>query len=189
MQNSQNSTLHNFTETAIEEFTYDWLEKNDPDNFILGKLCSCCAHLEGLGYGIMRASIIHPNIQNLVIRNRNNEIVAKSTLFVNPNEGYGVFNNIEVAEEINQKDLPLIYQKYILGVRAFAEAYNKEHKDIPLRILNVGMNLNDLVKELKINAKEADTLLKAINYEQYCKNGIGHSSDSNTSQYTVWEKE
>ena len=61
-----NGTLN---EVANDKFTYEFLSKYDPRNFTLGKYCSCCAHLEGVGYGIMRASILHPDCQNLVIKN------------------------------------------------------------------------------------------------------------------------
>jgi len=83
---SEQNTLSILTELAKKEFTYDWLEKNDPENFILGKLCSCCSHLDGSGYGIMRASIVDPNVQTMVIRDKNGDIIAKSTLFINPDE-------------------------------------------------------------------------------------------------------
>ncbi len=55
-------TTSTLVDLAERKFTYEFLRKSDPTNFILGKLCSCCAHLEGVGNGIMRASIIHPNV-------------------------------------------------------------------------------------------------------------------------------
>ena len=58
----QVKTLSDLSKIAQNEFTFEWLQKNDPRNFILGKYCSCCAHLEGAGFGIMRASIVDPNV-------------------------------------------------------------------------------------------------------------------------------
>ena len=107
----QTSMLGNLAETATVQYSYEWLEKNDPTNYILGKLCSCCAHLHGAGYGIMHASIIHPNVQNLVVRNEEGRIIAKSTLFVNPNEQYGVMNNFEVYQGVPYLQYRETYQR------------------------------------------------------------------------------
>lgn len=179
--------LGNFAEIATQEFSYDWLEKNDPQNLILGNLCNCCAHLDGVGFGIMRASIIHPSIQNLVIRNNQNEIIAKSTLFVNEKEGYGVCNNVEVNNSVDERYLPSIYQKYMMGIEAFAKAYNKTHKNNPLKIINVGMNFNDLSEDIEKLNDESPIILKAPNYSDFCYDGIGHAGDSASRQYIVWK--
>ena len=185
----QVSTLRNLAEAAGIEFSYEWLAKNDPTNLILGKLCNCCAHLEGAGFGIMKASIVHPNIQNLVIRNSSGEIIAKSTLFINPEQGYGVFNNVEINSNYikDKKILAKIYDKYIAGVRAFVEKYNNEHPDQKITQINVGMGFNDLKNEIKANNKRAPKLLKAIDYSEYNAYPNGHQGDSYDSQYVLWQ--
>ena len=181
------SILSNLCQTANVEFAFDWLEKNDPQNFILGKLCSCCAHLEGVGNGIMRASIILPNVQNLVIRNNQGKIIAKSTLYVNVEEGYGVFNNVEVDENINDSYKNEIYNEYMRGVRRFAEEYNKEHPDKPLKQINVGMHLNDLEEQIHEHHNEADELLQAIDYSDYSTSVLGYAGDSGMEQFIIWK--
>jgi hypothetical protein len=135
----------------------------------------------------MRASIIHPNIQNLVIRNNNGEIIAKSTLFINPEKGYGVFNNVEIYENTPKYQLPYIYEKYILGVKKFAEQYNLENPEKPLKILTVGMHLNDLSNEITKYNDESSILYPAINYSKYNLSGDGHIGDSARHQYKLWE--
>ena len=175
---------------ADNEFTFEWLAKNDPQNFILGKLCSCCAHINGMGYGIMHASIVDPNVQNLVIRNKQGKIIAKSTLYVNREEGYGVCNNVEVSNSIREpKQLENIYEKYVLGIKAFAERYNNEHPDKPLKQINVGMNLNDLDNILRKKNEKSNELLQAINYGIYGKQGAYYPGDSDYEQYIVWKDE
>ena len=87
---------------ASKKFTYEFLSKQDALNYVLGKYCSCCSHLEGVGYSVMRASILHPDCQNLIIRNDKGQVVAKSTLYINRKERYGVFNNIEINELIDE---------------------------------------------------------------------------------------
>ena len=182
--NNQSETFENLN-SASNQFTFDWLEKNDPDNFILGKLCSCCAHLHGAGYGIMRASITHPNIQTLVIRDENDKIVAKSTLYINPKKGYGVFNNVEVSIDVYEEDKQKIYQKYLLGTKAFVDEYNRQHPDSPIRKINVGMHLNDLTNQIEKHNKRAEDLLHAVNYSKYCPQEYGHDGDSDESQFTI----
>ena len=187
IQKLQAQTLKNMTDIAENEFTFDWLEKNDPQNFILGKLCSCCSHLEGAGYGIMHASMAHPNVQSLIIRNEKGEIVAKSTLYVNKKEGYGVCNNVEVNTNIStQQSRSKIYQKFILGITEFAERYNKEHKDKPLKQINVGMSHNDLISEIETNNLESQELLKAIDYSKFGISTHCYNGDSSGRQYIVW---
>jgi len=188
IQDLQVDTLENLVDTATAQFNYEWLEKNDPKNYILGKLCSCCAHLEGVGEGIMHASITHPNVQNLVVK-YGDEIIAKSTLYINPDEGYGVFNNVEVHDNIPYEAHPAIYEKYILGVRRFVEEYNKKHPDKPLKKISVGMNLNDLTEEIEKNHLPTSPLLTAIDYGKFTQCGEGYSGDSEEEQYTLWEKE
>ena len=179
--------LRNLVVTADRQFSYDWLEKNDPDNYILGKLCSCCAHLEGVGNGIMQASIIHPEVQNLVIRDAKGEIVAKSTLYVNTKEGYGVFNNVEVYENLSDRDHDLIYDKYILAIKDFVREYNKLRPDNPIRKINVGMHLNDLENQITEKHEVETKLLKAIDYGPFCEFDLHYEGDSDEDQRIMWE--
>lgn len=187
INNSQIKTINNLASTATNEFSFDWIEKNDPQNFILGKLCSCCAHIEGVGYGIMKAGIVNPNVQTLVIRDGNSEIIAKATLYVNEKQGYGVFNNVEVQESIPSTSHKKIYQKFILGVQVFAQEYNKTHPKHQLKQINVGMEINDIDDQIEINHKKSPKLFVALDYGKYCKDEDGYSGDSSLRQYIVWQ--
>ena len=176
------------TAIAGNEFSWEWLEKNDPKNFILGKLCSCCAHLEGAGYGIMHASIVRPYVQNLVIKDANGNIIAKSTLFVNPWKGYGICNNVEVNYKYlrNEEALGKIYQKYMQGIDEFAKQWNKEHPFRKLKQINVGMGHNDLTEEINAGNKKATKLLTPLDYSKYGKEDNRYAGDSFNEQYIVW---
>ncbi|MBQ8425454.1 MAG: hypothetical protein IJX17_05485, partial [Clostridia bacterium] len=189
INHEQAEILDNLALTADNEFTFEWLEKNDPENFILGKLCSCCSHLEGAGYGIMNASITHPHIQNIVIRDKNGEIVAKSTLYINHRKGYGVCNNVEVNTDVKGSDYDKIYAKYIMGINAFAKAYNKEHKFRKLRQINVGMSLNDLDLQIREHNRKSFIHLPAIHYSKYGIKGQMHDGDSFLDQYVLWRND
>ena len=188
IKQSSFDTIQNLTDTAENEFTFDWLEKNDPTNLILGKLCSCCAHLESVGYSIMHGSIVDPNIQNLVIRDINNEIIAKSTLFINRKEGYGVFNNVEVNTSIPIYKHEQIYEKFMLGAKQFVENYNKKNPNSPIKIVTVGMGNNDLEQLIREKNKKMPVILKAIDYGKYANGSNDYAGDSSISQYVVYNE-
>ena len=180
-------TTATLVDLANRKFTYEFLRKSDPQNFILGKLCSCCAHLEGEGNGIMRASIVHPDVQNIVIRNKANIIIAKSTLYINREQRYGVCNNVEISSNVAEEDKKLIYLKFKKAIEVFAKKYNAKYTDQPLRIITVGMNLNDLGQIIEANDIPSVELYKALDYGKYSYTGSGYSGDSSESQYIVWE--
>lgn len=188
VNNFQVEIVSNLKDVAENEFTFDWLEKNDPENLILGKLCSCCAHLEGMGYGIMNASIVDPRVQNLVIRDEHGDIVAKSTLFVNTEKGYGICNNVEVNMKVSAFKHKQIYEKYMLGIQKFVEHYNTEHPDKKITKINVGMGNNDLEFIFRQINKKEKNLLKPLNYADFGTPSFDHSGDSNYEQFIVWEE-
>ena len=187
-------TVENLSQTinslkAISDsFTFEFLSKYDAANFVLGKYCDCCAHLEAVGYGIASASILHPDCQNLVIRDRDGKIVAKSTLYINRKEGYGLFNTIEVKEECNSKSKKQIYEKYMQAVIAFVEKYNLQNPNNPLKQINVGMHANDLKLEFESYNKESRTILKGIDFSIYGKKSMLHEGDWKQGQRVVWKK-
>ena len=180
-------SLKNLVDVAENSFSFDWLDKNDPENYLLGKLTSSCAHLEGAGIGIMKASIIHPDIQNVVIRNKKGLIIAKATLFINREQGYGLINTFEVETGFEGREKLAIYRKFKLAISVFAERYNKENKDHPLKIINVGISMNRLEDEIKANDKQATNILSQINYQDFGNAHDNYNGDSNSGQYTLWE--
>lgn len=184
--NDISETMSNLNEVANDLFSYEFLSKYDPKNFVLGKYCSCCAHLEGAGNGIMKASILHPDCQNLVIKDETGRIIAKSTLYVNRKQGYGVFNNVEINNKYinNDEVLDKIYEKYISAVNDFANRYNQLYPDNPIKKINVGMKLNDLDRKLRMKAKRSSVILQGIDFSNYGNYG----GDWKEEQYVVWSK-
>lgn len=152
------------TEYNENDFSYHWLPKQDYDNLILGKYCSCCAHILGAGAGIMRASMILDNCQNLVIKNNLNEIIAKMTIYVNKEEGYAVFNTAEInANYRSDKDLDGIYKAFMRGVNAFVDKYN-ENNTIKISTVSIGEYRNTIKDNLGNIESE---LLPTPNYSVY----------------------
>ena len=180
-------TTANLRKVAYNSFTFEFLSKYDATNFVLGKYCSCCSHLEAAGLSIVKASILHPDCQNLVIRNKDGEIVAKSTLYINKKEGYGIFNTIEVDEKITPEEKKQIFKKYMQAVTLFAEKYNKENKNNPLKQINVGVRKNDLLQELEKHTSTSKTILKGIDFSIYGKNTFYYEGDWKHGQRIVWK--
>ena len=179
-------SLLNLSETSENKFTYEFLSKHDPNNFVLGKYCSCCAHIEGIGIGIMKASILHPNCQNLVIKDKEGKIIAKSTLYINREQGYGVFNNIEISDNIVDKaSKNLIYKKYMVAIEEFSKKYNAIYGANPLKQINIGMGLNDLETIFRKNHMKSGKILEGIDFSKYG----GHMGDWQFEQYVLWENE
>ena len=151
-------------EKNLNGFSYHWLPKQNYDNLILGKYCNCCAHILGAGAGIMRASMILDNCQNLVIRNIEGEIIAKMTIYVNREKGYAVFNTAEV-NTIYRTDnyINEIYEAFMRGVNAFVDRYN-ENNVIPILLVSIGEYRNVIKYNL---GNEEIKVLDTPNYSNY----------------------
>ena len=156
-------------------FSYHWLPKQDYDNLILGKYCNSCAHILGAGAGIMRASMILDNCQNLVIKNSEREIIAKMTIYVNRQQGYAVFNTAEVNSKYhNESDINEIYEAFIRATNRFVDEYNKNNI-IPIFIVTIGEYRN----AIKDNLGNKETiLLDTPNYSTYGYYADGQSVGS-----------
>ena len=185
----QKDILGDMTTIASKNFKFEYLDKKSPLNLILGKLCNCCAHLNGAGYCVMKSSIVHPNMQNLVIKNVHGEIVAKSTLFINPHEQYGLFNTVEICKDVSEEDKKIVLNKFILGVNKFVEKYNINHPNRPLKQIAVGMGHNDLFKQL--SKFPTLPLLKNVRFDDYHNPNSTrpniYEGDTLEYQTTIWQ--
>ena len=145
-------------------FTYEMLEKHNPINAVIGAFCSCCAVIDRVEYGsdIAKNSIINPDIQNMVVRDKNGDIVAKGALYVNREHGYAVFNDFELnyiykkdekiepgvyrssPDSIHSIQREKIFETFMRGTYAFVYEYNKQNPDNPLKKVLVGLGYNRL---------------------------------------------
>lgn len=178
-------------EPIRHDFSYEWLPKQDYDNFVLGKYCCCCAHLNGAGAGIMRASMILDCCQNLVVRNSFGKIIAKATLYVNKENGYAIFNNVEVSlKQRSSEDCALIYKAVIRGAKAFLEAYNKNNK-IPVTEILIGAKRNvvsDYFDDIKHPMQKVRYCISYGDYWMKDKIGGHYQGDCHSSQRLVLKK-
>ncbi|MFI3260658.1 MAG: leucine-rich repeat protein [bacterium] len=170
-------------------FTYQWLPKQDYLNFVLGKYCDCCAHIEGAGNGIMTASMISENHQNLVIKNNLGEIISKSTIYVNTDKNYAVFNNLETnANYNNTSDLELIYETFMRGAIDFLKQFNKNNNDNKIDIITIGTKRNSIesILEEKNVLHPIDELLEIPSFTNWNKNNAySYNGDALNEQRRV----
>lgn len=176
------------SDTANKQFTWDWLEKNDPMNFCLGLYCNCCANLAGVGYGIMHSNFVHPDIQNLVVKDAKGNPVAKSTLYVNRRQCYAIFNNVEISHNMSKKQKEEIYYEYMQGVEKFVEEYNNQNPENSLTKVAVGSNLNDLSDQLEEHGHKRGENLQGIEFGQYGISGQRYTGDwMKSDQFLLWK--
>ncbi len=170
-----------------ENYSYEWLPKQAYENLILGKYCSCCAHINGAGQGIMRASMILDNCQNLVIRNGFGEIIAKATIYVNKIEKYAVFNNVEGSLNYsNEKDKENIYHAFMRGAEAFFKTYNENNPENPLSNISIGANRNKIIDYLDDDNHPIVEVQESLHFGSYALDSYhGYNGDWRTKQRLV----
>ncbi len=162
-----NSSDNDLKEPIREDFSYEWLPKQDPYNLVLGNYCNCCAHMNGVGRGIMHASINRNDCQNLIIRDNVGEIIGKATLAINRERKYGVFNTFEsTINKRSDNDLNNLYNALIRGTDAFIEAYNSNNEENKLQTITMGTGSNTILKRLRQN-HETTNVLSSIDYSNH----------------------
>lgn len=178
-----------------KQFTYEWLSKNDPHNAIMGLFCTCCGSITSDAYGryIAESSVTAHDVQNLVVRNSNGDIIAKGTMYLNKKKGYGVINDFEVnsnyrkhetseagiymeeegSKEATQREM--IFKAFQRGIQAFVNEYDEQNPDSPIKQINVGMGYNRLKKQVQRFEEDTKNLtvpseynfVDAMEHEQY----------------------
>ena len=175
---NDNNPCNDLKEELSDTYSFEWLPKQDFDNLVLGKHCNCCAHIQGAGQGIMRASMILDNCQNLVVKDDKGKIISKATIYVNKKDGYAVFNTIETSLAYrSEEDLKKIYKAILRGTKAFIEEYNKNNIHNKIKTISVGTNRNSLLSYLDDNNHPKISGNFAINFGSYSLNGYGYSGD------------
>lgn len=170
-----------------KEFTYEWIDKHDFHNSIMGLYCSCCASIQSNDYGedIAKASILAPDVQNLVVRDLKNEIIAKGTMYINKEKGYAVINEYEInkkykkneseyrigeykydykkewiCEEVQEQieDREEIFKTLQRGLKKFITEYDKQNPNNPIKQVNIGIQYNKLRKQVERFKKATSNL-------------------------------
>lgn len=182
-----------------KQFTYEWLSKNDPHNSIMGLFCSCCGSITSSAYGkdIAKSSIIAPDVQNIVVRNSNGNIISKGTMYLNKDQGYAVINDFELNDQYrhheksegrydveenskDEKERELIFKAFQRGLKAFTEKYDQKNPNKPIKQINIGMGYNRLKKQVERFKKETSNLTIPAEYS---------FKDAESMQYILYKKD
>lgn len=172
-------------EQYARAFTYEMLSKDDPKNGIIGAYCDCCATLQGMAYGkeIAIASITQKDVQNMIVRDSYNRIIAKGAMYVNQKFGYVVINDFELngsyktnenkaargyynvpADSREELAREMIFKAFMRGIHDFVRQYDKEHPSCPIQKVNVGMEYNRLKRQCDRYLEETNKLKVPASY-------------------------
>lgn len=162
-------TSTEFKKAFEKTFSYEFLDKYDPKNAIIGLYCDCCAQIGSNGYGseIAKSTILANDVQNLVVKNYKGDIVAKAAMYVNQKYGYIVLNEFEIDKtykknETSQsgiytdddgiagKSRDAIFNAFLRGINDFVKEYDAEHPKRPIKKVHVGMGYNRLKKQCEM---------------------------------------
>ncbi|MFI3260659.1 MAG: leucine-rich repeat protein [bacterium] len=186
-----NSNANDLLEESIDDYSYEWLPKQDLRNLVLGKYCNCCAHLEGAGTGIIKASMTTDVHQSIVVKNEDGLIIAKSTVYINPEMNYAVFNNIECNKDYrNIENKEKIYEVFIRGANAFVERYNLNNPDNLLEIITIGTSRNKIADVFFKNSDMHPVyeILETPDFTNWTLNGTLYAGNSKTEQVVLINK-
>ena len=184
-----------------EKFTYEMLDKYDPQNAIIGLLCDCCATINSEHYGreIARQTVVADDVQNLVVRDNDGKIIAKGAMYVDEKYGFAVINDFEMnkkyrknetlgsgfyndaADSIHTINRQKIFDTFMRGIKAFVAEYDKQHPDKPIKQVNVGVGYNRLKSQcIKLNENGGSYLGVPNEYS---------FEDAALEQYTLYRRE
>ena len=142
------------------EFTYEWLNKRHAINGILGLYTNCCASLTRAieGRKTAKASILAKDVQNLIIRDSNNNIIAKGTFYLNRKLGYGVINSFSISSSVKKDKYGLIMDAFMRGLDSFIRKYDEIFPHNPIIQINTGIS-HSLLKIIIERFKKSPELL------------------------------
>lgn len=181
--NMLSKNLQTISELYEKQFTYEFLDKHDVKNAVIGLYTSCCASITRSEYGreIARATMLANDVQNLVVRDSSGRIIAKGALYVNREKGYGIFNDFEINckyrknetdsgrykdDEHSENEMvrEKIFETLMRGMNDFIREYDLQNPNNPIKQVNVGMEFNRLKLQCERFCKETKNLSVPVEY-------------------------
>lgn len=107
------------SETAVGKYTFEFLDRADPNYLVLGNICDCCARIGGAGQSILQDTCEDYNKIFIVIRDAG-RIVAKSSCIYDEKEKIIVLNNVEINE--NYKNVSMSEQDQMDMLKCLSDA-------------------------------------------------------------------
>lgn len=161
----------------IHGYTYEWLPNGSLDHITIPYQFGLCSVLDNIGEDIFVQTMLNPYVNTLVIRNKNNQIVAKATAYFNKEKKYILFNNVEAPTNIKKLEQDE-QEKIKLAVKRAARDQAKalrEHQGMDVEI-RLGMQ-TDLFKQDDLPVIK-DPHLFLPNYPYYA-----YKADANNPDY------
>jgi len=148
------------------KYKFEFLRKDKNEFVILGNICDCCARVGGVGESILYDTCVDYRRTFLVIRNENDEIVAKCSLTYQKNENILVFNNIEINQYYKANEMT-VQDKFTMleCLQRSAKAFKDNVSTAKPFACIIGTNLtNDLYDVI---TTRTDDVLSTIHIEAY----------------------
>ncbi|MDD2391400.1 MAG: leucine-rich repeat protein [Bacilli bacterium] len=174
-----------------EEYKYEWLDGDNPVNLVLGNKVGCCARVNKIGEGILRASLFNDEVRNLALYGEKGKIIGKATAYYNESGKYILFNNAEVSKETSELEKEQLFNSLIRAVDDEVAVLNKD--DLKIEMIVMGMGLNDLknqiinndCKIIRSDLKKNLVFVGGSNGHQITY--VGDASNPNQGQCVLWE--
>lgn len=127
-----------------------------------------CAHLGSMGEGIVVASMVDKDCQNVRIIDKNGKGVARATVYVDREKGTMLYNSFLVYGWTSKKkeELKDILETFKMATAEFIEAYQKNYPESKkITLVNVGKGYNGLQNLL--TSCNSSQMLQGKNFNEF----------------------
>lgn len=195
----QSKKIVDTTDTS-KKYSYFWSAGDNPVNMVLGNAVGCCARYNGAGQGIMEASMFDASVRNLIIYNKDKQIVGKATAYYNGRKKYILFNNAEMSQSFLAKARAAgkrdAFDAILRAVHDQVEVLNSDPKKIKVKKVVMGMRYNDLGDEIMSRdlpiVTDPDEMLENYHFTVSTPGAYeyeGDATDPSYGQVVLWEHE
>lgn len=127
-----------------ENFEYEMLDLNDPEQLIVGDLTDCCFTINGISHSSLKHGVTNKNGRVFVVR-EDDQIVAQSWVWRNGN--VLCFDNIEKSRLKSEVDVIGVYKKAALDIMEIST--NNEPKESALNLITIGMSYTKDIEDME----------------------------------------
>ena len=146
------------------EFSYYFMKRDNPKVVSVAHDCDCCSTFGKKGESILEQIMTNPNVGLLVIKDKEGNNIAKSTIYLNVEKNICFANNFEVKKAFlgdienniigyaTYTDKQNLYLCFKRALKEFVCQYNERFFDNKIKKVLVGDNYNKLLHYLLTDA-------------------------------------